>query len=519
MRNLKIWSKNNKLVTILAFILVLEGILYFLFGHPLIEAIYKAQSIDFLNNMFKGRENNSLDFYLKRSDLFFVFANTLFACLVLVSYFFLKIITQKIPVFYLAKIELVNFKASLIKNKKAILLSTGLAIGFSLLYITIGIPLIQKLLLNPNIFDFLSPNPGDLHEWTSLEYNKHHKGSHPLILLLVSPWQSLLTFSPLPKEVSAVLISSFFGSFAILFAALCFWNLTKKYIETLLLTILFGLTMNQLFYSTIPESRSLQCLSIIPTYLLFIVCLQSKKLYLVYWILAGLFSFGVTITNFAQTLICFFAIVLVVKQRNRVSTILEYVGVIVSLSFLLSLLQHKLFGGQYFFIPDMLTTELKYVRPPLASNTLLIPIEIFKNFFLVNFVSPSPVNHINYSDYMMIIPGEKLLYYSIIGLMALLIWGYVFTLGVYQNITNRNQKNQGVFVLVIFLVILFNMAFHSFFNNSELFIHTSNFTFPVLLIAINGWLLQKTYFKIALISLIILMGINNLSIIVQIISS
>jgi hypothetical protein len=225
------------------------------------------------------------------------------------------------------------------------------------------------------------------------------------------------------------------------------------------------------------------------------------------------------ILNFAQTLICFFAIVLVVKQRNRVSTILEYVGVIVSLSFLLSLLQHKLFGGQYFFIPDMLTTELKYVRPPLASNTLLIPIEIFKNFFLVNFVSPSPVNHINYSDYMMIIPGEKPLYYSIIGLMALLIWGYVFTLGVYQNITNRNQKNQGVFVLVIFLVILFNMAFHSFFNNWELFIHTSNFTFPVLLIAINGWLLQKTYFKIALISLIILMGINNLSIIVQIISS
>jgi hypothetical protein len=65
------------------------------------------------------------------------------------------------------------------------------------------------------------------------------------------------------------------------------------------------LTMSHLFFSVFPESRTLQICSIIPTYIIFLNSLRDKKLYFNYWVFAGVFSFGITITNFSTTLVCF----------------------------------------------------------------------------------------------------------------------------------------------------------------------------------------------------------------------
>jgi hypothetical protein len=248
--------------------------------------------------------------------------------------------------------------------------------------------------------------------------------------------------------------------------------------------------------------------------------LRNQKAYWGYWILAGIFSFGVTITNFAQTIICFSAIVLVFKKDNRLVTILEYMGTIVFIAFLLSLLQHKLFGGEYFFVPSAADREIVWVRTTIFNHPLLMIQEIIKHFFLVNFVSPSP-----FPDE--IVPGEKIilsffgrpLNYSIFGVIGTLLWLFVFVNGIYQNILSFPKNNNKVFFIPILLAILGNMAFYSIFNAEEMFLFTCHFTFIVLVLASNKALLSNRYFQIATALLIVFMGINNLTIMRQIITT
>jgi hypothetical protein len=343
------------------------------------------------------------------------------------------------------------------------------------------------------------------------------------MLLIVELFGFLRIFLPfLPKITLAVILNAFFGAFAIFLAALFFWNYTKKYLETFLATTAFGLTMTQLFFSVLLESYGLSAGSIVATYVLFIICLRHQKIYGVYWILAGLFSFGVTITNFAQTLICFTTLVFFLKKDNRLVIVLEYIGTVVSFAFLLSLLQHKLFGGEYFFVPSAANREIVWIRTTIFNHPLLIIQEIIKHFFLVNFVSPSPFP----PD---MIPGEKIilsffgrpLNYSLFGLIGTFIWLFILLNGIYQDLLLFSKKNNQIyksFLIAVTLAILGNMAFYSIFNAEEMFIFTCHFTFLVLVLATNKMLLSQRYFQIAMSLLIFFMGINNLTILRQIIT-
>jgi hypothetical protein len=193
--------------------------------------------------------------------------------------------------------------------------------------------------------------------------------------------------------------------------------------------------MHQLFFSALPESRLLQALSIIPTYFLLIVCLQTRRIYFGYWILTGLFSFGVLINNFGATFLCFSTVVFSLKTKKRIKTVLEYGGTIVSLGFFLTILQKEFLRGQYFFVPNTVTTELNYVTVTLFNDPLLVLKEIMSNFLFVNFISPSPfVNHnsdrlgsVNLSFF------ERGFSYSTLGWIALIFWIILFFLGFYTK--------------------------------------------------------------------------------------
>ncbi len=536
MKYLKDWAKRNKVVTALAILLFTGGILYILFAHKILEAMYNGESIDFLNNLIKGQGKTPLKFYLKKADIFYFAINILFIFLALGSSFCLRLNRQKINLFYLVKQEKRNLKEYFLTNQKAIFQSLILFLIFYFLYIIIGILLIP----NYNKFAFFNIDLGEyvgIYSFSfsikGVDFVRWSKGSHPLFILFLFPFSILRAFSPpLSQEILAVILNSFFGASAIFLASLAFWNLTKRYFETLLLTILFGLSMSQLVFSSVPGVYSLASCSIITTYILFIACLQSRRVYLGYWIFAGIFSFGVTITNFAQTLICFTAVVLVLKQRKRVVTILEYVGAIVTFSFLLSILQKQIFPlTQYFFMPNMVTHELGFVKTSLLSHPLLVLKEIIKNFFLVNFVSSSPFTGefvtrpwpILASPIIMNLQLLKFylrpLDYSIIGLIGMIIWSFLLLTGIAKNIIDFWHQKNGAFILAVSCSVLFEMTLHSFHGAKYIFLFTCHFTFPVLLLAVNKSIMNKTYFKIALVSLIVLMGINNLMIMRQIISA
>jgi hypothetical protein len=518
MKLLTRWIKNNKVVTVLVSLLILEGILYFLFAHRIIESAYNGESIGVFNKLLAGREQNSLEFYLHKFDTFFIIFNILFFLLALGTSFFIRLLfIDKISISANTRRILNELKCAINANKKAILLSLFLAAVFYLLYGTLGNLLIPNY--TPNKYTFFFADQGD---WVDLQWDKFHKGSHPLLLLFLAPFGILRLLSPpLPTIVIAVLINSFFGAGAVFTASLFFWSLTKRYLDTLLLTIFFGLSMSQLFFSTLIESYALAGWSIITSYLLFIICLKTRQLHLFYWLLAGIFSFGVTITNFAQTFICFAATLIALKENNKITTFLEYCGAIFTVAFFLNLIQKKLLGGAYFFVPEMLSRETEWIKVTIFTHPILITKELFRHFLLVNFISPSPFPEV-------IIPGEKIvlsffdrrLNYSILGMLGITFWLGFFLMGVYRNIIDLFKSSELVrrFLFpVAGCIVLITLAFYSIFDTVEMFLFTCNFSFSVLLLGINPTLLKKKYFQIILILLIFITGINNLIIMKQII--
>ncbi|WNN87190.1 hypothetical protein [Gloeocapsopsis dulcis] len=274
--------------------------------------------------------------------------------------------------------------------------------------------------------------------------------------------------------------------------------------------------MSQLIFGAVPETYALAACSIITTYILFWICLQRKKLYFEYWILAGLFSFSVTITNFAQTLICFIALVFYLNRKIRWLTILEYLGVVVSFAFILSIIQKKLFPlARYFFMPSLITTESKHISTLVFEQPLLIAQEVFKSFFLVNFIAPDPfaANDPDFPGFLLLGYFMRPLDYSLIGYAGVILLMCLFSLGFLKNIIHYN-----IFLVAVCCAVVYNMILHSFFGVTEIFLYSCNVTFPVLLLFFNKSLLKNSYFKIGLVLAITLMTINNFSIIKQIIS-
>jgi hypothetical protein len=518
MKALKKWLVQNKVIAALLVFLIVEGIIYLLFAHQLIEAIYKKESIDFLNNYFLGREQYPLSFYTNKAKKLFLTFNLLSLFLVQGSLLAFNLMAQNKNFFHFGITEIISFKTVVVKNKRAVFLLISLFFLFYCLYLFLG----KSLVLNQKLyaFSFFGADVTDyVDDWTSIEWNLAHKGSHPLILLLTDFFGTFLYYLTKSKETSVVILNSFFGALAVFLSSIFFWIFTRKYVETAILTSVFGLSMSHLVFSTVPETYALAACSVITTYILFLVCLQNRKLLFGYWIIAGMFSFSVTITNFAQTLICFIVLVSVLRKKRIITTSWEYISAIVSFSFLLSIFQRVIFpGSQFFFLPSMLETELEPVnlKITLLKQPLVVIQELIKHFFLVNIVAPSPFTGIvdpENSSRLLLGFFDRYLNYNMIGFVGVALWICLFIIGFYKSFLSIKNK----FITAISFSILFNMAMHSFFGAFEMFLYTCNFTFPILLLATGNSLIKKNYFKVGLTLLILLMGINNLLIMNKII--
>ena len=517
MNIIKRWITRNKIIASISLYLIVGSALYLFFSRLTISAIYNNDAPNFLAKLLSGTDENPPQFYFDKFDSLWMRTNILLVCFLLSISWLKNLIEKKHHLFAALKSELFRIRELLVKYRRLWIFSLLISVFFYSLYLALGIGLIPNYA--PDKFTFFF---ADSYKWVDWNLSEHHKGSHPLMLLYVEIFGFLRFLSPfIPKITLAVILNSFFGSSAIFFAALFFWNYTKSYFETLLITVVFGLTMSQLFFSVLLESYALSASSIVATYALFIACLRSRQPFWGYWILAGLFSFGVTITNFVQTLICFTVIVLLFKEKKRLLTICQYIGSIVTLAFLFSIIQHNLFGGEYFFIPSAANREFVWIRTTIYSDPLLIIQEIIKHFFLVNFIAPSPFPENMIEGNKIILSFfERPLNYSLWGLSGTIVWVCILLGGFYQNLKSI-EKNNDKFLLYLLspiaLAILINMSFYSIFNAEEMFIFTCHFTFTVLALVTNKSLLDKRYFQILIGILIFLMGINNLSILREII--
>jgi hypothetical protein len=194
--------------------------------------------------------------------------------------------------------------------------------------------------------------------------NHYRTKVHPIYVLLINPLGLLINYWINNPTKVAILLNCVFGSIDVVLSYFFFINYSKKIYSSFLLALVFGFSSSQLFLSSVPDTSSIAICSLILTYLVFFLSLQKRKLSFLLWIFIGLFSFGVTITNFVQTFICFcIACYFAEKEKKKIRIffkVIFYTASVVISAGLLSLLQKLIYPSSVYFFSKAMLEEREF---------------------------------------------------------------------------------------------------------------------------------------------------------------
>lgn len=348
---------------------------------------------------------------------------------------------------------------------------------------------------------------------TSTTADFYRTNVHPIYAILVNPIGILLTHMGLAPTQTAIYLNSFFGALGTGLSYILFNQMAGKRFNAILLSFVFGLSTSQFFISAVPDTASLATLSLLFLYIIFWKSVSTGKEHKNLWILAGILTLGVTITNFIQTIICYQAYLLGKKKPNEfLKSSVIYSFFIITTTGVLAFIQKLIYpSSQYFFHPSVFSGELIFTSVLVLSQPLTVIWQLIKNFFLVNFIAPVP-SVFNIGLVYPAITFSDSNHFNPIGWVCI-AFGLVFILiGLL-----RNQKRIPIlFLYGLSMCLLFNLFLHSVYGigekgKIELFLYTGNFTMIVLILLL-GWTLYRPqwWVKTGLLIFIVMLAFNNL---------
>lgn len=349
-----------------------------------------------------------------------------------------------------------------------------------------------------------------LWRWRFATQNYHDyywRPVHPFVLIVVRPLVWLVSL-PLKGD-------TLYAAFALtaLAGALCVfivWYLVKRTLGNslyaLLIAALFGASAAQLVFSSLIETY----IFLAAVALLFLLLLAAEKP-LFMQVLAGLAAFGITISNFGQTVIAHWAI-----KRNLRQLIL-YGLTVSALVVPLTLLNNAVYpeAHPYFFDLKSYEGEGHNQFPVTLQRANLLA----RVMFLHSFIAPEPLvrqeEDIPFLKVWMFrasIKKDPMLiarYESGFGRSLVTAWIVLMTLGAalfLKNIRRRDNRLSLTFILIL----LFNFALHLRYGK-DVFLYSANWTYAIVLFLALAWgeLAGKRWFQIALLVFVALMLANN----------
>ncbi|MEO1998410.1 MAG: hypothetical protein ABGZ17_24465 [Planctomycetaceae bacterium] len=380
-----------------------------------------------------------------------------------------------------------------------------LAVAFSIFYISIAQD--YRTLAGYTVYDnllFGADHVDALQGWI----NKH-KGTHPLLPFLVVPLSAVFETIAGSYELGLAVMSGCIGGLAVLL----FFALSRMLVprhSSIALSVLFGLSMNQMVFSGLPDTYVLVAISIMPSFMLLKHGLRTGQVPVPLWIAAGVLAFSITITTMVQMIICL-SVLLTVKHR-ALRPLVQYAAGIcaaaLAIGTVLVLIQHAIFPrSQLFFESQVYGYEMQYVWPLILEHPGAVADELIKSFWLFNFVGQDPlvVQHR---------PGlqVELVYYRASvdygwwSMAAATLWILVYIWAAFKTFHDRTQR---AFTTAAWLCVASHLALHSFFSTDEVFLYAPHYSFIVLLTAISpasthGARSQRCWLAVAL-----LIGVAN----------
>lgn len=525
-------------VTILALVLAAGWLAHFIYGHAFVKALYEGRSTGCFNNIIEGQAVHTLGYYYEKADIFF-FIYSSYA--VIISLFLI------LPLVWLCatrgKAAMLPEGAALVPfdlrgiiktsrgmvaaNAGFVLLCIALFLLFFSLYWSIGNSLAHTGALSEYDILFEMDTPRAIDDIAVFSADHYRTNVHPLYVLFTNPPGMLFHYLLNSKVGAAIVINSSFGACAVSLTSVLLWLRNRNYMSVLLLSSGFGLSTTQIALSSIPETYILASCSLIVTYILFWINLQRKELYFVWWVIAGIFTLGVSSTNFIQTLFCYSLVIYAMTKksanrlRSSVSLLYRFIVAVFFSVIALSLVQKVIYpASSLFFVPQAYFEEISYTSLFIARHPFTVLPQIFLQFFLVNVVAPLPRIFSMSERTLPAITFEHFQNYTFIGAAAAMVWLCLLCWCILKNASRK--ENNDYFLPGISLCVLWNIVLHSFYGvrdngKLEYFNVSSAVTCLVWALFSGSAVPGKKGIKIALAILVFLMGYNNISVMKHII--
>lgn len=325
---------------------------------------------------------------------------------------------------------------------------------------------------------------------------------HPFVLLVIRPLVTLTGFFLKGDKLAAAFV------LVALSGALCVfltWYFVKHTIGNslyaLLIATLLGASASHLVFGSLIETY----IFLSATALIFLVLLlKDRPLFVL--IITGAVSFGITITNFAQTVIAFIFVKRNFKQWVR------YGLIVAALTVPLSLINNFIYPDSqpYFFIPSSLNAE--------TGNTFVPSLErasaILRVMSLHSIVAPEPLilqEEIPFLKVWMFKADPLRLskYKSLFGKSLAYFWLGLILLGAFLFLKNiKREDNRFSFALIC--ILIFNFALHLRYGK-DLFLYSANWTYAIILFLALAWkeIADKKWFQVVLLIFLGLLLANN----------
>jgi hypothetical protein len=347
---------------------------------------------------------------------------------------------------------------------------------------------------------------------TDIYRDYYWRSVHPFVLLIIRPLVSLSALLVKgDKLYAAYVLVALAGALCVFLAWYFVKHVTGNSFYALLIASLLGASAAHLAFGSLIETY----IFLAAIMMVFLVLLLKDKP-LSALVLTGLLSFGITITNFAQTAIAFIFVKRDFKQW------LKYGLIVGALVIPLALLNNIVYPNSqpYFFIPSSLTTETDNTfSPSIARGEAILRV-----MFLHSIVAPDPLileeeipflkvwifkaSPMRLSEYNT--GFDNALAFTWLGL--LLSGGFLFLKGL------KKRDNSLSFAFI--LILAFNFALHLRYGK-DVFLYSTNWTYALILFLSLAWreVANKHWFQIILLVFLMLLLANNSNLIFTMLST
>ena len=339
---------------------------------------------------------------------------------------------------------------------------------------------------------------------------------HPFAFLILRPpaWLLSIILNG-DKFYAATLLNSIFGGICVYLTWLFFRQRTNNTAYALLIAALLGLSSSHLLLSVFLETYIFSAAVLI----FYMFLLQAGERSLIRLVPVGLLTFGITITNFAQTCIAYFV------TFPNIRNLLKYIGVVLGAALILAFAQKLIYpSSEPFYVPSNMLNEHVYGFNPFHSETRLVVSRanvLLRDMFLMNIVAPRPLILLKEAgctfpcfQTIFMVGGTHYRYASYIGFGSLLarIWfvalavaGFVFIRRVIK------LPQQAAIQIALAANILFNFVLHMNYGDDPI-LYSPDWTYALVFffgISYEG-LANRKWFQAALLIFIIGLFVNNL---------